>query len=95
MQKYLFAITSYLLLSENYDAENLTEVAQVKINYTNIDFAGHTNNKEYIRFALNTFSIQELTMCPIEELDIVYVNQTYENDDLTILKSSDREDMER
>ena len=74
-----------------FDAENLTEVAQVKIKYTNIDFAGHTNNKEYIRFALNTFSIQELTMCPIEELDIVYVNQTYENDDLAILKSSDRE----
>ena len=73
-----------------FDAENLPEVAQVKIKYTNIDFAGHTNNKEYIRFALNTFSIQELTMCPIEELDIVYVNQTYENDDLTILKSSDR-----
>lgn len=74
-----------------FDAENLPEVAQAKIKYTNIDFAGHTNNKEYIRFALNTFSVQELTMCPIEELDIVYVNQTYENDVLTILKSSDRE----
>lgn len=74
-----------------FDAENLPEVAQAKIKYTNIDFEGHTNNKEYIRFALNTFSVQELTMCPIEELDIVYVNQTYENDYLTILKSSDRE----
>lgn len=74
-----------------FDAENLPEVAQVKIKYTNIDISGHTNNKEYIRFALNTFSIQELTIYPIEELDIVYVNQTYENDDLTILKSSDRE----
>ena len=74
-----------------FDAENLPEVAQAKIKYTNIDFEGHTNNKEYIRFALNTFSIQELAMCPIEELDIVYVNQTYENDDLTILKRSDRE----
>ena len=74
-----------------FDAENLPEVAQAKIKYTNIDFEGHTNNKEYIRFALNTFSVQELTMCPIEELDIVYVNQTYENDDLTILKRSDRE----
>ena len=74
-----------------FDAENLPEVGQVQVKYTNIDFAGHTNNKEYIRFALNTFSVQELTMRPIEEFDIVYVNQTYENDVLTIFKSSDRE----
>ena len=74
-----------------FDAENLPEVGQVQVKYTNIDFAGHTNNKEYIRFALSTFSVQELTMRPIEEFDIVYVNQTYENDVLTIFKSSDRE----
>ena len=74
-----------------FDAENLPEVAQVKIKYTNIDFAGHTNNKEYIRFILNTYSVRELEERPIKEMDIVYVNQTYENDILTVQKNSDKD----
>ena len=69
-----------------FDAENLPEVAQVKTNYTNIDFVGHTNNKEYIRFILNTYSVRELEERLIKEMDIVYINQTYENDVLTVQK---------
>ena len=75
-----------------FNVENLLEVAQEKIKYTNIDFAGHTNNKEYIRFALNTYSVYDLKMRPIEEFDIVYMNQTYENDVLTILKKSNKDE---
>ena len=74
-----------------FDAENLPEAAQVKINYTNIDFAGHTNNKEYIRFILDTYSVQELEERPIKEMDIVYINQTYENDVLTLQKSNGKD----
>ena len=74
-----------------FDAENLPETAQVKINYTNIDFAGHTNNKEYIRFMLNTYSVRELEERPIKEMDIVYINQTYENDVLTVEKNSGKD----
>ena len=73
------------------NAENLPETAQVKINYTNIDFAGHTNNKEYIRFILNTYSVRELEERPIKEMDIVYIKQTYENDVLTVQKDSDKD----
>lgn len=74
-----------------FDAENLPEVAQVKIKYTDIDFAGHTNNKEYIRFMLNTYSVRDIEERPIKEMDIVYVNQTYENDILTVQKDSDKD----
>lgn len=74
-----------------FDAENLTEKEQVKIKYTNIDFAGHTNNKEYIRFLLNTYSVRELAERPIKEMDMVYINQTYENDILTVQKGSDKD----
>lgn len=74
-----------------FDAENLPEVAQVKINYTNIDFVGHTNNKEYIRFMLNTYSVRELEERPIKEMDIVYINQTYENDVLSVQKSNSKD----
>ena len=74
-----------------FDAENLPEVAQAKIKYTNIDFAGHTNNKEYIRFILNTYSVRELEERPIKEMDVIYVNQTYENDILSVQKSNGKD----
>ena len=72
-----------------FDVENLPKIEQVKVKYTSIDFAGHTNNKEYIRFILNAYSVSELETNPIKEMDVVYVNQTYENDILTIHKSTD------
>ncbi len=71
-----------------FDAENLPEAEQVKVRYTNIDFAGHTNNKEYIRFMLNTYSALELAARPIREIEVVYLNQSYENDVLTVGKDS-------
>ncbi|MDY3846491.1 MAG: thioesterase [Eubacteriales bacterium] len=74
-----------------FDAENLPKATEVQIKYTNIDFAGHTNNKEYIRFILNTYSVRELEERPIKEMDIVYINQTYENDILTVQKDSDND----
>lgn len=73
------------------NAANLPETAQVKIKYTNIDFAGHTNNKEYIRFMLNSYSVRELEERPIKEMDVIYVNQTYENDILSVQKGSDKD----
>lgn len=72
-----------------FNAENLSEAEQVQVKYTNLDFVGHTNNKEYIRFVLNTYSVREMEKRPIKEMDIVYMNQTYEDDILTVLKSSD------
>lgn len=72
-----------------FDVEGLSIVGQEKVKYTNIDFVGHTNNKEYVRFALDTYSVEELNNCPIEEFDIAYVNQSYEDDVLSIYKKSD------
>lgn len=68
------------------NAENLPEVEQVKVKYTNIDCLGHTNNKEYLRFILNTYSVSELRENPIREMEVVYCNQSYENDVLTVHK---------
>jgi acyl-CoA thioesterase FadM len=71
-----------------FDSEDLPEADMVKVKYTNIDFAGHTNNKEYIRFMLNTYSAQELQERPIREIEVVYINQSFENDILTVHKGS-------
>lgn len=71
-----------------FDAENLPEVDQVKVRYTNIDLVRHTNNKEYIRWMLNTYSVRDLETRPIRVMEIVYINQSFENDVLTIRKGS-------
>jgi len=71
-----------------FDAENLPETEQVRVRYANIDYAGHTNNKEYIRFMLNTYSVREMETGPIREMEVVYINQSYENDILTVRKGS-------
>ncbi len=67
---------------------DLPETERVKVRYAGIDFAGHTNNKEYIRFMLDTYSVRELETRPIREMEVVYLSQSYENDILTVRKGS-------
>ncbi len=66
------------------DCEDLPEVAQVQVKYTNIDFTRHTNNIEYIRFMLDTYSVAELQDRPVREMEIVYVSQSFEGDLLSV-----------
>ncbi len=67
-------------------AEDLTTLEQVKVKFTNIDYVVHTNNKEYVRFLLNTYSVEDIKRSPIREMEIMYANQSYEGDLLTIKK---------
>ncbi len=69
-----------------FNTKELSEVEQVRVGYTNIDFVGHTNNKEYIRFILNTYSVRELEERPVREIEIMYMGQSYENDMLTVCR---------
>lgn len=66
----------------------LPENRCVQVKYTNIDFSQHTNNIEYIRFILDTYTVRELETKPIREMEILYNNQSFENDVLTICKGS-------
>lgn len=75
-----------------FNTGKLPECGQVQVKYTNIDFSRHTNNIEYIRFMLNTYSVQELETKPIKEMEVLYKNQSFENDLLTICKGSLGED---
>lgn len=66
----------------------LPENGTVQVKYTNIDFSRHTNNIEYIRFMLDTYTVQELEMRPIREMEVIYTGQSFENDMLAIHKGS-------
>ena len=58
----------------------------VEVRSTNIDFCKHTNNTEYVRFIIDTFSVADLAKHPITEFEICYLAQTFEYDKLQILK---------
>ena len=59
---------------------------QIPVLSQSIDFSNHTNNTEYIRFILNTYSSFELEQKNIKELEIHYLHESKEKDVLTIYK---------
>ena len=73
-----------------YDITPSQKVDTVKVRSTNIDMSQHTNNAEYVRFILNTYSVKELTDRPIREMEVRYINQSYENNVLDIYKQSEQ-----
>lgn len=66
------------------EAENLTAVGEVKVGFTSLDYAVHTNNKEYVRFMMDTYSAAEMKNCSVREMEIAYLRQSYEGDVLTV-----------
>lgn len=66
----------------------LPENGHVQVKYTNIDFSRHTNNIEYIRFMLDTYTVRELESRAIKEMEVSYTGQSFENDVLTIRRGS-------
>ena len=73
---------------ERIEDSDLPTVETVTVRSTNIDFSQHCNNVEYLRFLLNTYPVQELVSRPIKEIEVCYVNQSYEGDELTVHKQS-------
>ena len=70
-----------------FDETGLSPTERVKVRSTNIDHSHHTNNLEYLRFIMNTYSVAELETKTIREMEVAYASQSYENDVLDVLKS--------
>lgn len=66
--------------------ENLELVDNIIVKSYNIDFCWHTNNVEYVKFLIGTYSVENLKNYFINELQINYINQTREGDNLKVLK---------
>lgn len=67
--------------------ENLSLLEKVQVRSTNIDFCHHTNNIEYLRFLLATYSVDEISRS-FKEIQVDYINQSFENEELEIYKST-------
>lgn len=76
------------ILFDNLIFENLLPIENVRVRSTNIDMSHHTNNLEYLRFILNTYSVGELETKHFKEMQVAYCSQSFENDILQVSKSS-------
>ena len=56
----------------------------VTVRTSNIDYAGHTNNVEYIRLLLDTLTLDEWRGMAPRELQVAYLNQSFLGDQLAI-----------
>ena len=79
---------------EKFDDSDMPLVDSVTVRSTNVDYSNHCNNVEYLRFILNTYTVEELVNNQIKEIEVDYVNQSYEGDTLSVHKqSSDNRDV--
>ena len=69
-----------------FDVLDLPLFERVRVRSTSVDMSHHTNNIEYLRFILNTYSVTKLEKRPIREIELIYSNQSFENDILEIKK---------
>ena len=61
-------------------------IERVEVRSTNLDYCSHTNNVEYLRFILNTYTAEELTRFKEMEIELHYQGQSFEGDELSIEK---------
>ncbi|MBR5542527.1 MAG: hypothetical protein IKU65_00310, partial [Oscillospiraceae bacterium] len=54
--------------------------------YVDIDSNKHTNNLAYLRMSLNCFSLDELDVLNVSELQINFLNQTFFGDKVSVYK---------
>ena len=69
--------------------DGLKLIDEVRVRSCDIDFSRHTNNVEYVKFILNTYSVNELLCRPVKQMEIFYINQSFENDKLQVYKFAD------
>ncbi len=63
-------------------------IKDIVIDSRNIDFFGHTNNVEYARFMLSTFTGEEVKNLIPREFEIHYIAESREGDKLSIYRKS-------
>lgn len=59
----------------------------IRVKSTSIDMSYHTNNVEYVRMIMSTYSVAETEAMSIKDMELQFAGQSYENDVLSIRKS--------
>lgn len=69
-----------------FEDVELPTVETVHVRSTCIDMSRHTNNTDYVRMIMNTYSVAQTESMHISDMELVYVGQSFENDLLSIRK---------
>lgn len=73
---------SFEKFNEEITNDNLVE--KIKVNTNNIDYYGHTNNIEYVKFILSTIPSAEFYKMNIKTFEIHYINESREREVLDV-----------
>ncbi len=69
---------------EKFDICEATKIYEQRIHSQHIDMSKHTNNVEYVKFALNVFSDDFLQTHEIKEIELHYMGESREGEHLEI-----------
>ncbi len=72
-----------------YKMPELDSLETVVSRFSDIDFNQHTNNIAYIRWLLNTYSVQQIRDHPVREIEVRYRSQSFEGDELLVEKGEE------
>ncbi|MDE6584360.1 MAG: hypothetical protein K2K15_03060 [Anaeroplasmataceae bacterium] len=71
---------------ERFDA-SVEESRKLVVSSSYIDYSHHTNNAEYLRMIMDEFSVAQLEELKIKTVEIHYLAETKEKDELTVMKA--------
>lgn len=74
-------------LKENL--ENVTKVVKRQVHSSDIDTNHHMNNAHYIRWIVDMFNVQELSLIRIQSIQIQYIKEVLEGEDVILERGMD------
>ena len=77
------------IVFDNFKCIPSEMIDNIVVHSSDIDFNHHTNNIAYVRYISNQYSIKERIKMPVNAIEIQYVNQTFEGDNLEIYRCSE------
>jgi acyl-CoA thioesterase FadM len=77
------------IVFDNFKCVPSEMIDNIVVHSSDIDFNHHTNNIAYVRYISNQYSIKERIKMPVNAIEIQYVNQTFEGDNLEIYRCSE------
>lgn len=75
----------FLKIGRKFNEEDpeVSTLGTYTVRSVDIDLGGHMNNVNYVRAMLGCFSSEELNGMNISEVELNYISQTYEGDEIT------------
>jgi hypothetical protein len=80
-------VMAKLSQGETVTPEEYEEVYRQKVLPQHIDMSHHMNNIEYVKLALNVFSAEDLELCIPSMLEVHFMGETHEGQEVTIFRA--------